>query len=727
MSDDELQHVLANLGALEGMQVLQRQLELRSQSHEASSDLREEVSSHPELGLTDVVQIIDAPMQVEPEVKAGSQTPAGDIAGSLNALFANRQQVSFEPVAPLEVTETPRLVPEATIANQGYNPVPLESNTNSFFIPTFSNPLPSTESIEVVTPMVQPIDPAKVSSTKSDEEAVATSETPVAPQQTPLPPVAEWESAQESALEIPSAEEAITAFEQADTTSNAQPNLVDDVILSVGGELDESLEIPLVEPVVAAEAISVEQTGDATQLAPAPRAKRVKTGLGKLIATWNGTGNLLFLIAAGWLTSTMHFSLATVLVGAFGALAVTGFGFGTAALSAKRGGQPQATLSRAAFGVRAAAIPLAVVTVAGYAATSLASAFIVTGVHFFYPSLPGLVFGLRIEYALLAGLLLLAASATVFDGARRLLMTRTVAYVSVVWIAVVLGIGIFSSPKVLELGAVNSQQALALASVLLIVISIIWGTSAADETPQLASDLHPAKLLATGLLSHSIIGTIAVWAGFTFANVVWSPVVMQILGVLFVLAAIAALSHQIRRIADSYSGFGLVGTRWWVVVGSLIIVAAGTVSMWLFVDPADLGPAVESLLPVAGVPVIAWLATYGVDTVLRRDEYHEVSLLRDYGFYGRVRVVNLTGWLLATAVGLGFVESLVPGFTWLGYLAHPLGYSATGLQADTGVWIAFAIGVIAPLFTVGSIRQQEAEGQALANRHKDLINVLGDL
>jgi hypothetical protein len=727
MSDDELQHVLANLGALEGMQVLQRQLELRSQSHEASSELREEVSSHPELGLTDVVQIIDAPMQVEPEVEAVSLTPAVDIAGSLNALFANRQQVSFEPVAPLEVTETPRLVPEATIANQGYNPVPLESNTNSFFIPTFSNPLPGTESIEVVTPMVQPIDPARVSSTKSDEEPVATSETPVAAQQTPLPPVAEWESAQESALEIPSAEEAITAFEEADTTSNAQPNLVDDVILSVGGELDESLEIPLVEPFVAAEAISVEQTGGATKVVPTPRAKRVKTGLGKLIATWNGTGNLLFLIAAGWLTSTMHFSLATVLVGAFGALAVTGFGFGTAALSAKRGGQPQATLSRAAFGVRAAAIPLAVVTVAGYAATSLASAFIVTGIHFFYPSPPGLVFGLRIEYIVLAGLLLLAASATVFDGARRLLMTRTVAYVSFVWIAVVLSIGLFNSPKVLDLGAVNSQQALALASVLLIVISIIWGTSAADETPELASDLHPAKLLATGLLSHSIIGTIAVWAGFAFANVVWSPVVMQILGVLFVLAAIAALSHQIRRIADSYSGFGLVGTRWWVVVGSLIIVAAGTVSMWLFVDPADLGPAVESLLPVAGVPVIAWLATYGVDTVLRRDEYHEVSLLRDYGFYGRVRGVNLTGWLLATAVGLGFVESWVPGFKWLGYLAHPLGYSATGLQADTGVWIAFAIGVIAPLFTVGSIRQQEAEGQALANRHKDLINVLGDL
>ncbi|MDE2409147.1 MAG: hypothetical protein KGL72_02445 [Actinomycetales bacterium] len=730
MSDDELQHVLANLGALEGMQVLQRQLELRSQSHEASSDLREEVSSHPELGLTDVVQIIDAPMSPEPEVKAEPQVqetaPATDIAGSLNALFANRQQVSFEPVAPLEVSETPRVVPEA-VANPGYNPVPLESNTNSFFIPTFSNPLPGTESIEVVTPMAQPIDPAKVSSSKSDEEPVATAETPVAAPLVQTPPVAEWESSQEPALEIPSAEEAITAFEEADTTSTAQPNLVDDVILSVGGELDESLEIPLVEPAASVAAtVTAEAIGsELGQTSPQP--KRLKSGLGKLIATWNGTGNLLFLIAAGFATASMHFSLATVLVGAFGALAVTGFGFGTAALSAKRGAQPQATLSRAAFGVRAAAIPLVFVTIAGYAATSLASTFIVTGVHFFYPALPGLVFGLPVQYLLLGALLLLAAAATVFDGARRLLMTRTVAYVSFAWIAAVLGFGISSTPKVLDLGAVNSQQALALASVLLIVISIIWGTSAADETPQLATDLHPAKLLATGLLSHSIIGTIAVWAGFAFANVVWAPLVMQILGGLFALAAIAALSHQIRRIADSYSGFGLMGTRWWVVVGSLIIVAAGTVSMWLFVDPADLAPGVESLLPVAGVPVIAWLATYGVDTVLRRDEYHEVSLLRDYGFYGRVRVINLAGWIIATAVGLGFVESWVPGFAWLGYIAHPLGYSATGLQADTGVWIAFAIGVIAPLFTVGAIREQEAEGQALANRHKDLINVLGDL
>ena len=746
LSDEELQRTLANLGALEGMQVLQRQLELRSQSHEASGELRGEVSSHLELGLTDVVPVVedsaveqaDKPAKAQPVQPLQTVGNTDDIAGNLNALFANRQTVKFEPSAVLPVSEIPHEVPQVAASNPGYSPVPLESNTASFFIPTFAQPLPGTESIEVITPMVQPIDPAKVSAPAAfdtaaevstipdaEAEAVQTAENPLAAPIAQANPVAEWESAQSTADEIPSAEEAITAFEEAETTSNAQPTLVDDVILSVGGELDHSIEIPLIEPAP----VEIEDS-DLDQDAQTPterKTKRSKTGLGKLIATWNGTGNLLFLIAAGYVAASLKFSLATALVGAFGALAVTGFGFGTAALSAKRGAQPQATLSRAAFGVRAAAIPLAIVTIAGYAATSLAGTYIVTGFHFFYPSLPGTLLGARVEYLLLGGLLLLAAFATGIDGARRLLMTRVIAYASFLWIIAVLGVSFYSSPSALTLGQVNSQQALALASVLLIVISIIWGTSAADETPELAKDLHPAKLLATGLLSHSVIGTLAVLAGFGFASVAWPAATLQILGAVFGLAAIAAMSHQIRRIADSYSGFGLVGTRWWVVVGSLAIVAAGSVSMWLFVAPKDLGPAVESLLPVAGVPVIAWLATYGVDTVLRRDDYHEVSLLRDYGFYGRVRIANLVGWVLASVVGLGFVESRVPGFQWLGYLAHPIGYSATGLQADTGVWIAFAIGVLAPLFTIGAIRQQEAEGQALARRHKDLINVLGDL
>jgi hypothetical protein len=187
------------------------------------------------------------------------------------------------------------------------------------------------------------------------------------------------------------------------------------------------------------------------------------------------------------------------------------------------------------------------------------------------------------------------------------------------------------------------------------------------------------------------------------------------------------LSHQIRRTSDSFSGFGLSGTRWWVVVLSTLLVVVGVVFGHAFVSDAEIKSGALSLLPVAGVPVVAALAIFGIDSVLRREDYHEVSLLRDYGFYGKFNWVNLGGWALAVVVGLGFVESPVPGFTWLGYLSHPLGFAATGARAAAGVWIAFLIGLLTPLLTIARIRDQEAEGIALQARHKELLNVLGDL
>ncbi|MEY4067530.1 MAG: hypothetical protein RIQ44_742, partial [Actinomycetota bacterium] len=115
LPDEELQAVLASVGALEGMHVLQRQLELRSQGHDSPAELRSEVPNHLELGLTGFVPVAteSEPLLVEPaaEPLGTSEAPAspakaetvpsenqapGDIVSSLNAMFANRQKVSFE-------------------------------------------------------------------------------------------------------------------------------------------------------------------------------------------------------------------------------------------------------------------------------------------------------------------------------------------------------------------------------------------------------------------------------------------------------------------------------------------------------------------------------------------------------------------------------------------------------------------------------------------------------
>jgi hypothetical protein len=769
LADDELQRVLANLGALEGMQVLQRQLELRSSQHEATGDLRKEVPNHLELGLTDFVPVVSepepAPAQApgtapvqnpEPEqtpapdetsntdTAAPADKPAApaDIAGNLNALFASRQRVEFDAPPALEIKPVEHKL--------DYAPIPLASDTTSFFIPTFANPLPETQSVEVVTPMLAP-------------EALA--------------------KASPRAVETASAEELVTEFEELETTSTPQPDLVDEIIRSVSepeakqaseaevapqavpsalpvSDLPESVtdvDVDLpdtadliiapanVEPQAPEEIWEVPATENPAPETAADKAANNrgnkksakaaegtgKSGFGVLISTWNGTGSLLMLMAAGFTAAQQGVNLVTVLLGAFGALVATGFGFGTAAISARRGRQPQATISRAAFGVRGAAVPLSFVILARYAVTSLAVVAATVAVYRYLPNVPDSfsVSGSKISlFSLVAGILLLAATVlTVLGSAARFAVTAAVGAVSIVWALVTIAAAASVQPAAFSLGgALNSGQALTFASALFILISVVWGTTATDETPLLRSNIPAPQLLATGVLSQVIFGLLAVLSGFVYQHI--APVLVSPwVGIGFGILVILTLSHQIRRTADSFSGFGLSGTRWWVVVASALVVAVFAAIAHIFVDGPVLTVWALQLLPVVGIPVVAWLAIFGVDSVLRKDDYHELSLLRDYGFYGKVRLANLIGWAVAVILGLGFIGSDVPGFTWLGYIARILGMTAGSGTAGTGLWVAFAIGLVSPLLTIAKIRDQEAEGRALLERHKELANVLGEL
>jgi hypothetical protein len=770
LADDELQRVLANLGALEGMEVLQRQLELRSSQHEPTGDLRKEVLNHLELGLTDFVPVVSEPVLTpelapvknpepeqnpEPEEESNTEPAApshqpaapSDIAGNLNALFASRQKVEFDAPPALEIKPVEHKL--------DYAPIPLASDTTSFFIPTFANPLPDTQSVEVVTPMLAP-------------EALA--------------------KASPRTVESASAEELVTEFEVLETTSTPQPDLVDEIIRSVSEpeaeQFTEAKAAPQAEPsaspvpdltesvadvdvdlpdtadlIIAPVNVEPQTPGEiwevpatenpatenpATQTsgdklaenrgtkkaAKAPEGTG-KSGFGVLISTWNGTGSLLMLMAAGFTAAQQGVNLVTVLLGAFGALVATGFGFGTAAISARRGRQPQATISRAAFGVRGAAVPLSFVILARYVVTSLAVVAAAVAVLSYLPNVPESVSvaGSKISlFFLVAGILLIVATVlTVLGSAARFAVTAAVGAVSVVWALVTIAAAASLHPAAYSLGGVlNSGQALTFASALFILISVVWGTTATDETPLLRSNIPAPQLLATGVLSQVIFGLLAVLSGFAYqhiAPVLFSPWV----GIGFGLLVILTLSHQIRRTADSFSGFGLSGTRWWVVVASALFVAAFAALAHIFIDGPVLTVWALQLLPVVGIPVVAWLAIFGVDSILRKDDYHELSLLRDYGFYGKVRLANLIGWAVAVILGLGFIGSDVPGFTWLGYIARLLGMTAGSGTAGTGLWVAFAVGLISPLFTIAKIRDQEAEGRALLERHKELANVLGEL
>jgi len=734
LSDEQIQQVLAQLSPLEGMTVLQRQYELRA------SEVVQQIAEHHSADLA-------TPEPVAPETATASENAADaqavsnavpvagdlDIVNNLNALFGAPPTAAAQPAA---VTPPPAPAAPQVLADELFTPRHVEAETKSQFIPTFSNPLPDTENVEVITPMTLtaprdvPVDAAPevpaeavvesaVESVDEDNAAPSVKDTvtEISTAETPTPESDSTVVMEEPNTEIPSAEEAVLSFEE---HHYGDPGLVDSVILNSGGEDDDAL-VALVQD---------DSQSDAPVKTPAASSGR--SGVFDLLATWNGTGTVLFLTVVGFVAASNGYQLASILVGAFAALAIAGFGFGTAALAARRGRQPQSTTSRAAFGVRGAGIPLTAIIVARFAATGLATVGTVMALrgNFNILNSKTVLAGYSWDNFSLALVAVLAVSTlfTILGTLAHLPVTRFVSLVSIGAVMAIIGLAIAGGKVALsQIGSLDSGHALAVASVVIIFLSVVWGTSATDETPNLKSRLIAPKLLAAGVLNFVIVGSLAVAAGYLYATSSLGHEVRLAVSSLFGVLAIFALSHQIKRSADSFRGFGLNKTRWWVVLLSSLVVAAAALVSHLLVAEQPLIADALSLLPVAGVPTVAWLAIFGMDTVLRTEDYHEVSLLRNYGFYGKVRGINLVGWFLAVAAGFGFLDSSVPGFTWLGYIARPLHLSLTGLQADMGVWIAFLVGLCAPLMTIPAIRDQESEFLALQARHSELVNITGEI
>ena len=845
LTDAELAQVLAKASSLESMDILQKQLELRANDRgQVGREVDEDFVLTQANPIIDVPQVVSTPAEpmpedttrsvpiadgvaaaepaapvesaavvaAEPVAVAPQPTPAANIADSLNALFANRQRVTFDSAPVLEVklvahvlpatAEVPVVEPEAAVvepevpavpaaedpveptaaapvftspatdpypptepgflSSRSFAPEPVSSDTQSVFIPTFTNPVPpegftgiiidSPESearpvvevsetqnevpnvqeaevasqvsavldaIDLASSSVEPGTPGSESPESGSPEIsqVATAEQPVTaeePAKAEQPINAEYEA---QAAQIPSAEEAITAFEETFLTE-PQPTLVDDVIASVSAEVANAPMAP--EPVEPYE------TPSAVDPLGGYRSPR------SLLATWNGNGILLLLAATGFIAATNKASLLTTISAAFVALAISGFGFGTAALAARRGRQPQAVLSRAVFGVNGAAVPLTVVILARLAATATIALLASQALNFFYPmpaKLPLNIGGYQVPTSILVVVVLLIIGAVTagFNNKYRYRLAAVFAYTSVGAAVVAIVAGLIANPSMFAGGgAFDFSAALGLASAIVILVGIIWGTSAADESPDLAPTTAVPKLIAASLLNFELVGLLSVVAGYVFANLSLGAVANYAVGAVFAVVLIVSFANQIRRNTDAFRGFGLQTTPGWLLVLVLVVIAAAAVGISALVSSSQIWFGFAGFLPVVGVPVLAWLATLGVDTVLRREDFHEISLVRNYGFYGKVRVANLIGWVVATVVGWGFISSSVAGFGWLGYLAGLLGVSTSGLQSNMGLWLAMGIGALTPLiFTIPKIREQEAEGLALEERRRELIDVLG--
>ena len=200
----------------------------------------------------------------------------------------------------------------------------------------------------------------------------------------------------------------------------------------------------------------------------------------------------------------------------------------------------------------------------------------------------------------------------------------------------------------------------------------------------------------------------SLFAAVFFASISVSQQWYTVSALITLLSAIAAFALMMRSTAET-AVLLFVKPVWarLAIVVLLVAVATYLVGQYLV--------SVPFLLLVVAVPATAAVFATLADQVARRAKVHEVSLVRGYGFYGRVSAINIVGFVLSTLVGL----ALCPGFTWS---------AQTEAFAFMGAMTApVASGLVAFLYTVTvsriRVERQESEVMKVERRKNELAGI----
>jgi purine-cytosine permease-like protein len=464
---------------------------------------------------------------------------------------------------------------------------------------------------------------------------------------------------------------------------------------------------------------------------------------------WTSLSVGLLPLLFGFFTSTLELTFLDKLLSLFVGLSVSALIIAVAAVGGKRSGLPTLFLSRAAFGVRANYVPaIALVLVK----IGFGTALVLAGLSLFDRNVLGVpsfaepaLADAAISWLLVGVAALLAVSALLAFFGGKVLYFAQLGIASVAAIAAILFVATTASQ--VSLGAEdltfssNWIGVVSLAVLVAVLFGGFWVTSVAEFTRKV-SMAQSGKMLGLFIaLSAGVIPLLV--AGYSL--LVSSSLSLQAsaiaienpLGAMLTLVpnwmasallVSGALSLIIWSAAWMYStsvSLSAISIRIRPALSQpilFVLVFAGAFAVSTF-SSAPFAGILDATIALSGVIVFAWAGVFVADISLRKIAYHEVSLTRDYGFYKAANFTNLSAFVLAVAVGLGFVSSTISGLDWLGYLARLAGAEAWA-DANIGFAIALGLSVLFPiLFGRKRIRGQESEVLAIEARKNDLENV----
>jgi purine-cytosine permease-like protein len=466
---------------------------------------------------------------------------------------------------------------------------------------------------------------------------------------------------------------------------------------------------------------------------------------------WSSLSAGLLPLLFGYLTLPLQLTFADKLLSLFAGLSVSALLISVAAIAGKRSGLPTLFLSRAAFGVRANAVPAAtliLVKLAFGVAVVLGAISLFDKTVVALPSMASSAFAIgdiAVSWLMMATAVVLAvASLIAFFGGKTLYFAQLAVAAGATLVSI--AFMVLTAPQIgLESEDLVFSNNWISVTGLAILVSIIfggfWTTSVAEFTRKVSMAQSGKKLalfiaLSVGVIplllaSFSLLVAGSLPKQFVEAAALnplgallalvpaWMASALLVSGVLSLLIWVTAwlYSTSVGLSAVSIRIRPALSQPLLVVLTFAIAFTATTFSTAAFAEIFD------SVIAVSGVVVFAWAGVFIADVTLRKIAYHEVSLTRDYGFYKAANFVNLAAFVTAVAIGLGFVSSTVVGLDWLGYFAD---LTATQDWSDANIGAAIALGfsVLFPiLFGRKRIRAQESEVLAIEARKSDLEHV----
>ena len=462
---------------------------------------------------------------------------------------------------------------------------------------------------------------------------------------------------------------------------------------------------------------------------------------------------LVFVLAAFLKESGASLAQSLVLIA--GLIITTSVLAGIGAVAAKRGSSPIGVVSRAAFGVWGNTFPATAMLLVK---TVWAIALVVFGARILSPlisSQPWFAiissqFVFPAEYtALMLTSIPMVVVASLVAGFGGMAMLRAQQVAGVFSLIGIVGIGyfVFSGNSILDL-----QQGELLAAPALLDLAImsfmLFGFTVFSQSGDFARKL-PIETPGAKVFFLSFVSTLFIPLAAGVMGVLWIFMAEDGFGILLTdqliptVASVAPIFVFVAFVvAVGLSVLQLLASSVYSLAGSLASVGAklpGAVSVLLFSIVLLTGTLVSTML-LATSTVLALLiellilvsvvaASYtGIvlaDALIRSRDYHEVSLTRDYGFYGRFNVANTIGFILATALGFGYLNGTGLLSSWTGFLGAftPAIFGFAG--SNIGIAMAFGLALLFPvLFGIPRIKSQEVKLVELDERREELKEYL---